>query len=111
MRAREFITEANIVGYVQVGNYTVAIDQHFLDQCRDRDVNEREGYLTLEKLPQAKAKLKNIFSGQHFWLHDNTSDISIGLYTKDQQGRRYKLNTIIGTRPQSDNKYPIVEVR
>lgn len=111
MRAKEFITEANVIKTVKVGNYTVAIDQHFVDRIIYRKVREIDAFHTLDKLPQAKAKLKEIYPGQSFWLHDNTNNVSLGIKTINQEKREYLLKTAVPNRPWGDNTYPIIEVR
>ena len=111
MRAQEFITEANVVKTVQVGIYSVAIDQHFVDRIVYRKVKEVDAFSTLDKLPQTKAKLKDIFPGQSFWLHDNTNDVSLGIKTINQEKKEYLLKTAVPNRPWGDNNYPIIEVR
>ena len=119
MRATEFlegVTTGKIVKTLQIGNYPVVVDQHFYDELHKRKILEVEAFRTLDKLPQAKAKLKNISFGNSFWLFDNISRIALGIRVKkDLNGPiYYKLNTAIknpdGSPPWSEANYSLVNV-
>lgn len=110
MRAKEFIIEANVVSSVNVGPYQIDIDQHFRDRIKFRKVREIDAFGTLEKINQAKAKIKTMGPGQSFWLYDNTNNVSLGIKMTDYDKKIYLLKTALPGKPQSDRNYPIFNV-
>jgi hypothetical protein len=120
MRAQEFILEGSVTGKIvktlQIGNYSVIVDQHFYDELIKKSVPEVEAFHTLDKLPTAKAKLKMLAPGESFWLFDNDNRVALGIKKKqDINGPvYYKLNTAAknkdGSPPWTDTVYPILNV-
>ena len=112
MRAEEFVTEW-IVGNEQVGTYRVAIDSHLLKR------QSREGYApvstdavltAIHKLPQARGKFKQLDNGQQFWLHDNSTDISVGFVINDLADKIFTAKNVWPGR-SGTARIPTFEVR
>ena len=112
MRAEEFVTEW-IVGNEKVGTYRVAIDSHLLQRQR------REGYApvstdavltAIHKLPQARGKFKQLDNGQQFWLHDNSTDISVGFVINDLADKIFTAKNVWPGR-SGTARIPTFEVR
>lgn len=101
MRATEFLTEEKsrrpfeYAGNIQVGNYTIIIDKHLFDRMAQRDWTPDEVIGTLNKLPKAKAKLKQLAPGHMFLLHDNTNNLFIKFRVKDTESKRYIAYTVM----------------
>ena len=110
MRASEFIVEAKIVGRVDVGQYHIYIDQHYIDQLKNREVREIDADQALAKINQAKAKIKTLGPGQSFWMYDNTLNVSLGIKMTDYVNKVYLLKTVLAGPPRNDRNYPIFNV-
>ena len=110
MRAKEFIIEANVIGSTSVGEYHIDIDSHFRDRMIFRKVREVDAYSALNKINNAKAKIKTLAPGQSFWLYDNTNNVSLGIKMTDFDKKIYLLKTALPGKPQSDRNYPIFDV-
>lgn len=103
-QAEKILTE-RVVDQIAVGNYTVKIDQHLLDQAIERGIHDpRKIIQTLNKLPSLKPKLKSIADGEKFWIHDNdvNNDISLGFRTINHSQKLYILMTAIKGKPWTD---------
>lgn len=108
MRTNEILAEY-IVRSTQLGDYTVNIDSHSWDRQSERVVTDEEIERTLRKLPQAKAKFKQLGNGQAFWLYDNEHNIALGIRVTDQDKKIFKLKTVWPGRPTGE-KYPLFNV-
>ena len=113
----ESLTEAagDIAGRMSVGEYNLAVHIHLVDretgrQIKDPNVNRENIVKALRKIPTAKAKIKQLGNGQRFWLHDNTTDISIGIRVSNWAERSFLVRTVIAGTPWND-RYPIFQVR
>jgi len=105
--------DEHIIGNMTVGQYHVKFDSHTLDRLnRDnmKPVDLDSVYQTINKLPQAKSKFKKLSDGQGFWLHDNTSDISVGFVISNLEQRIFTAKNVWPGRSAS-HRFPTFEVR
>jgi hypothetical protein len=112
MRSSEFLSEW-IVGNEQVGTYRVAIDSHLLKRQKREGrepVSTDEVLTAIHKLPQARGKFKQLDNGQQFWLHDNTSDISVGFLINDLDNKVFTAKNVWPGR-SGTARIPTFEVR
>lgn len=112
MRADEFVTEW-IVGNEQVGSYRVSIDSHLIQRQRrpgHEPVSTETVMSAIRKLPQARGKFKQLDNGQQFWLHDNTTDISVGFLINDLEQKRFTAKNVWPGR-SGTARIPTFEVR
>jgi len=112
MRAAEFLMEAadDIVGNVMAGDYRVAVDRHVFDREQDRKLSRENIVAAINKIATAKAKIKQLGNGQRFWLHDNTTDVSVGIRVVNLDQKLFLAKTVLGGRSYS-NRFPTFEVR
>ena len=107
-----FSRRPNIVGKIDIGDYTVFLDEHLMTQAHlpSRNVDEFVIKDVIPKIPQAKAKIKTLGPGQSFWLYDNTNTISLGIKVINAEYKIFLVKTVWRGMPQSDNNYPIFNV-
>ena len=100
------------IGNIQIGNYTIKLDKHILDRMAQRDWTPNEVYSTLNKLPKAKAKLKQLSPGHMFLLHDNTNNLFMKFRVKDTENKIYIAYTVFdkGWNVYDSATIPIIEV-
>jgi len=112
MRAAEFLMEAAdvIVGNIMAGDYRVAVDQHVFDREQDRQLSREDIVAAINKIASAKAKIKQLGNGQRFWLHDNTTDVSVGIRVVDLDRKLFLAKTVLGGRSYT-TYFPTFEVR
>jgi hypothetical protein len=112
MRAAEFLMEAadDIVGNVMAGDYRVAVDRHVFDREQDRKLSRENIVAAINKIAGAKAKIKQLGNGQRFWLHDNTTDVSVGIRVVNLDQKLFLAKTVLGGRSYTD-RFPTFEVR
>lgn len=112
MRASEFLMEAaeDIVGNIMAGDYRVSINQHLFDREQDRKLSRENIVAAINKIAGAKAKIKQLGNGQRFWLHDNTTDVSVGIRIIDLDRKLFHAKTVLGGRSYTD-RFPTFEVR
>jgi len=120
MRSHEFINKETairyfsrrpeIVGKEEIGTYTLFLDKHLIDQANDRKVDKFVIQNVMSKIPQAKAKIRLMGAGQHFWLYDNTNRVALGVQLLNDEHKIFIVRTVWNGRPSSDNVYPIFNV-
>jgi hypothetical protein len=112
VRAEEFLAEGtrNVVGNLMVGDYYISIDQHLFDREQHRQLNRENILGAINKITGAKAKIKQLDAGQGFWLHDNTTNISVGIRVINLDQKRFLAKTVLNGRSFTD-RYPTFEVR
>ncbi len=108
--ANYFSRRPDIVGKLDLGEYTVFLHRHLLDQSQDRAVDEFVIQEVIPKIPRAKAKIRQLGTGQHFWLYDNTNQIALGIHLLNAEHKIFIVRTVWNGRPSSDNVYPIFDV-
>ena len=74
-----FSRRSNVIGRIDLGDYTVFLDEHLMYRQKGRDVDEFVIQEVLPKIPQAKAKIKTLVTGQSFYIYDNTNKIALGI--------------------------------
>lgn len=121
MRAHEFANKQtavnyfarreNIVGRIDVSDYTVFIDEHLMQQAAlpQRNIDETVIQQVIPKIPRAKGKIKTLNTGQSFYLYDNTSDIALGIKLYNTEYKIFLIKTVWPGRP-SGGDYPIFDV-
>jgi hypothetical protein len=113
MRAIEFLQEVKeprkIAYKMQVGNYLIPIDVHLLVRMEERNVPKDEVMSTINKLPKAKAKIKNYSPGERFYLHDNTNDLYVLFITVNPERKIYIAKTV-WNKPMIGGREPIIQV-
>lgn len=106
---RYFGKRPDVVGKIDLGDYTLFLDEHLYDQAQERSVNKRMLQHLIAKIPQAKAKIKTLDAGQHFWLFDNTNTIALGVQVWHVMHKIYMVRTVWPGTP-TDGRYPIFNV-
>jgi hypothetical protein len=107
---RYFSRRPEVVGKVDAGDYTFFLDEHLLDQAQDRRVDDFVLTKVIPKIPQAKAKIRQLGAGQHFWLYDNTNQIALGVQIWHTDYKIFIIRTVWNGMPSSDANYPIFNV-
>lgn len=118
MRAIDFILEEKsrrpyeFVGNLQVGDYIIKIEKHILDRMSQRDWSEQDVLSTLNKLPKAKAKLKQLVPGEMFYLHDNTNNLFVRMSVKNTDRKIYVAQSVMDRKfdMYRGARIPIIEV-
>lgn len=105
-----FSRRPNIIGRIDLGEYTVFLDEHLMYRQQGRDIDEFVLKEVLPKIPRAKAKIKTLATGQSFWLYDNTNDIALGIKIVNSEHKIFLVKTVWGGLPGSDINYPIFNV-
>jgi methyl coenzyme M reductase subunit C len=104
MRAREFIIEGAI-GTLTIGNITVVVDDHAIEQVRTRKIDPKLVDTVLKKLPTIQDQLSNMESGSKIWIRDPVTDISLGLRRINSNQLRFQFKTAVQHRTyQSDTE-------
>jgi hypothetical protein len=107
---RYFSKRLDVVGKIDVGDYTLFLDEHLLDQAHDRKVDDFVLKEVLPKIPRAKAKIRQLGAGQHFWLYDNTNHVALGVQIWHAEHKIFIVRTVWNGLPSSDANYPIFNV-
>jgi len=107
---RYFSRRPEVVGRLDVGDYTLFLDEHLLDQAHERKVDDFVIQEVIPKIPRAKAKIRLLGAGQHFWLYDNTNHIALGVQLLHEQHKILIVRTVWNGMPGSDAVYPIFHV-
>jgi hypothetical protein len=105
-----FSKRPDIIGRIDLGEYTAFLHDHLMTQAQDRDVDEIVLQKVIPKIPQAKAKIRLMGAGQHFWLYDNTNHVALGIQLLNAEHKIFIVRTVWNGRPSSDNVYPIFNV-
>jgi hypothetical protein len=100
----------NIIGRIDLGEYTAFLDEHLMYRQQGRDVDAFVIQEVVPKIPQAKAKIKTLSTGQSFYLYDNTNQIALGIKILHEPHKIFLVKTVWDGRPSSDNVYPIFDV-
>ena len=108
MKIAELLTET-VLGQLTLGAWTVAVDSHAMDQTVDRQVLPTDIDRVLRKIPEKHRELKNIESGQRFWIYDPELDTALGFRMTDRDKARIILKTALGRRPWQ-GPTPIIEL-
>ena len=109
MKLNEILVE-HVVGMERVGDYKVKIDSHLYHERQiEREVDYKDILRTLRKLPQAKAKFKQLGDGQKFWLYDNEHNLALGISLNNIAQKYFKLKTVWPGMP-TDGRYPVFNV-
>ena len=110
MAVNYFSRRSNIIGKLEIGEYTVFLDEHLMYRQKGRDIDEFVIKEVVPKIPRAKAKIRTLDSGQSFWLYDNTNRIALGVKILHLDYKIFLVKTVWRGMPQSDAKYPIFNV-
>jgi hypothetical protein len=105
-----FSRRSNIIGRIDLGDYTAFLDDHLMLRQQGRGVDEFVIREVVPKIPRAKAKIKALDTGQSFYLYDNTNDIALGIKILHQPYKIFLVKTVWDGMPSSDNNYPIFNV-
>ena len=100
----------NIIGRIDLGEYTAFLDEHLMYRQQGRDVDEFVIKKVIPKIPQAKAKIKMLSTGQSFYLSDNANEIALGIKILHAGYKIFLVKTVWDGLPSSDNTYPIFNV-
>jgi hypothetical protein len=105
-----FGRRSNIIGRIDLGDYTAFLDEHLMYRQQGRDVDEFVIQEVVPKIPRAKAKIKMLDTGQSFYIYDNTNKIALGIKILHAGYKIFLVKTVWDGRPSSDNVYPIFDV-
>ena len=104
MRANEFIIEAAI-GTLRIGDITIIVDDHAIEQVYMREINPKEVDAVLRKLPAIKNELGAMETNSKIWIKDPKTNISIGLRRISSDQLRFQFKTAVQNRTyQSDTE-------
>jgi hypothetical protein len=78
MKCHEVISE-QAAGKLRIGDFTVVIQQHVLDQSRDRRIRARDIDHALRKLPLIADQIQQIEPGQRIWIRDPNTGVSMAM--------------------------------
>ena len=109
MKIREILKEY-VVKTFNKGSYTVQVDSHSLDRARGRGIDPGQVDDLLNKLTSIKPKIKQLETGQRFWMYGVSEDISLGIHIVSKEKRIVRLHTMVAGRTYSDLA-PIIDVR
>jgi len=105
-----FGRRSNIIGRFDHGDYTIFLDEHLMYRQQGRDVDDVVIQKAIPKIPQAKAKIKMLDTGQSFYIYDNSNKIALGIKILHAGYKILLVKTVWDGRPSSDNVYPIFNV-
>jgi hypothetical protein len=104
MRAKEFMVEG-AVGTLTIGNISVVVDDHAIEQVRMRNIDPKSVDTALNKLPTIQDQLSNMDSGSKIWIRDPGTNISLGLRRISSNQLRFQFKTAVQNRTyQSDTE-------
>ena len=101
---------SNIIGRLDLGDYTVFLDEHLMLRQQGRDVDEFVIREVIPKIPSAKGKWRALADGQSFWLYDNTNRIALGVKILNLGYKIFSVKTVWPGKPSSENNFPIFNV-
>lgn len=104
-----FSRRSNVIAHFTFGDYTVFLDEHLMYRQKGRDVDEFVIQEVLPKIPQAKAKIKTLVTGQSFYIYDNTNKIALGIKIYNAEHKILLVKTVWPGMP-NDYQYPIFNV-
>lgn len=104
-----FSRRSNVIGRIDLGDYTVFLDEHLMYRQKGRDVDEFVIKEVIPKIPRAKAKIKNLVTGQSFYIYDNTNKIALGIKIYNAEHKILLVKTVWPGMP-NDYQYPIFNV-
>jgi len=105
-----FSRRSNIISRINLGDYTAFLDEHLMLRQQGRGVDEFVIKEVVPKITRAKAKIKELNTGQSFYLYDNTNDIALGIKILHQPYKIFLVKTVWNGQPQSDRNFPIFNV-
>lgn len=106
-----FSRRPNVVGRLDLGEYTVFLDEHLMQQANlpERNVDEFVIQQVIPKISRAKAKIKTLDTSQSFYLYDNTNNVALGIKIFNSPHKIFLVKTVWPGRP-SGGDYPIFDV-
>jgi hypothetical protein len=109
MAVNYFSRRSNIIGKLEIGEYTVFLDEHLMYRQKGRDIDEFVIKEVIPKIPKAKAKIKTLATSQSFYLYDNTNKIALGIKIYHADYKILLVKTVWPGLP-NEYKYPIFNV-
>jgi Domain of unknown function (DUF6321) len=87
------------IGHLSVGDMDIEVDSHSINQSISRFVSPRSVDKVLKKFPTVEDKISKIPDGHKFWVFDVTNDVAVGMRCLDAENKRYRLMTVVGSKP------------
>lgn len=95
MKITEILLE-KAIGTLTIGNITIKVDDHAMDQSIDRMVLPTDVDRVLKKFSTVKDQLTHIESGQKFWIYDPQLEVGLGCRMINPESLKIQFKTVIG---------------